>query len=106
DIFGSTQDVENVDVWSAQIVFQDEGQLDFDAGVRVFSPLEYMSGLEDLVVKDDAVVGLIAAGCGLHRFGCQPAFMDGLAAAGFNLALCPTFRTCVVLFSDPSLLPQ
>src|SRR5699024_12851276 len=89
DVLGSTQNVENIDVWSAQIVLQHESQLDFDAGVRVFFPLEDVAGLEDLVVKNDAVVGLIDAGCGLHRFGCAPDFMAGPAASGFNLAICP-----------------
>src|SRR5699024_9153190 len=89
DIFGGSQHIEDVYIWSPQVFFEHESQLDFDTRMRVFLPLEYVTGFKYLVVKNDPVIRFINTGSRLHSLGRQPNFATSFVAAGFDLAVGP-----------------
>src|SRR5690625_2805343 len=91
DIFGGTQDIEDIHIWSAQVFFEHESQLDFDTRMSVFLPFENVTGFKYLVIKYDPVIRFINTGSSLHGLGCQPNLTTGFAAACFDLPVRPNF---------------
>src|SRR5699024_7741369 len=89
NVFGRAQHIEDIDVGTAQVFFEHEGKLDFNAHVGKLFVLNNRSVFKDLVFKNRAVVRFGNAGGFLHHLRGQANLAANEPTARLNFALDP-----------------